>query len=80
MDEMIVCQNFPIVSEQNYLNVGHIHPLMQRPCAVIADAFSKLHDIRIGIFGSSVTWRCSQYSDLDVVVRIDHGCEKILQK
>lgn len=76
MDDMIVCQDFPVVSEKKYLNVGHIHPLMQRPCAVIADAFSKLQNIRIGIFGSSVTWRCSQFSDLDIVVRIDHGCEK----
>lgn len=76
MDDMIVCQDFPVVSEKKYLNVGHIHPLMQRPCAVIAEAFSKLQNIRIGIFGSSVTWRCSQFSDLDIVVRIDHGCEK----
>lgn len=76
MDSMIVCQNFPVISDKKFLNVSHIHPLMQRPCAIIADTFSKLKDVRIGIFGSSVTWRCSQFSDLDIVVRIGDGCAK----
>lgn len=76
MNNMIVCQNFPVISDKKYLNVSHIHPLMQRPCAIIADAFSKLKDIRIGIFGSAVTWRCSQFSDLDIVVRVDDSCAK----
>lgn len=73
---MIPCVTFPLITTKKYLNACHIHPLMQEVCGALADYFSQFHGIRVGIYGSSVSWRCSQYSDLDVVIKMWSYCEK----
>ena len=61
---------FPLVVETKYLDVCGVHPLMQEACAKLCEMFSTEPDMALGVFGSSVTSKCNQLSDLDLVIRL----------
>lgn len=46
-----------------------VHPLMQEQVRIIREYCVTRPDIEwVGLFGSSLTWQCNSYSDLDLVV------------
>lgn len=61
--------DFEVLSDLNYNNVNHIHPLKQHDVARLISAAKKdSHILGIIVFGSAVRFDCHSLSDLDVLV------------
>lgn len=61
--------DFEIVTDVQYENVNHIHPLKQRDVfLLIQDVRKDSHIIGIIVFGSAVRFDCHSGSDLDVLL------------
>lgn len=67
---------FPVVYENKYIDMARIHPLKQMLVNQINKEMSPDNNvIAIMLFGSSVTMRCNQSSDIDLAVRLaDDAC------
>lgn len=51
-----------------YKNVNHIHPLRQRVIGLLVQSAKNTAITNIVIFGSTVDGRCTEFSDVDVLV------------
>lgn len=61
--------DFEVISDMQYENVNHIHPLKQKDVfSFIQDAKKDSHIIGIIVFGSAVRFDCHSMSDLDILV------------
>lgn len=61
--------DFEILSNLNYENINHIHPLKQQDVSNLITAVTEdSHIIGMIIFGSSVRFDCHSGSDLDVLI------------
>ena len=57
------------VGDRRFLNIEHIHPLMQLATLQLLDNLSGCPEVtRVVVFGSSVTPSCNPWSDLDVYI------------
>lgn len=65
-------QRWNICIQNPFLNCDRVHPIQQRKIRCIIDALSACPSVkRITIFGSSVTPRCHNGSDVDLYVEMD---------
>lgn len=61
-------KNF-VSEDLQYLNVNKIFPTKQKDVAVLVNKLKKSKYIKkIIIFGSSITWECNPWSDIDVYI------------
>ncbi len=61
--------DFPVVEGVIFHDANRVHPLMQRRVDKLLHAFVKDQNIRrIVLFGSSLEFRCSSTSDIDLYV------------
>jgi predicted nucleotidyltransferase len=62
---------FPIIVNTDFVNINRIFPSKQKIVKSIYDN-SDLHNLckQIIVFGSSITLRCTMYSDLDLAVEL----------
>lgn len=61
--------DFPIMEGVFFKNANRVHPLMQRRVEKLIHEFSKDRNIqRLILFGSSLEFRCSSDSDIDLYV------------
>jgi predicted nucleotidyltransferase len=60
-----ICINNP------FLNCEKVHPLQQRGVSELLDALDKSYVNAVWLFGSSVTDRCHNDSDIDIYVELD---------
>ena len=61
--------DFPVMDGISFPNANRIHPLMQRRVAQILQAVSKDPNVRRLVFyGSSLEFRCSSASDIDLYI------------
>ena len=61
--------NFEVLSNLQYENVNHIHPLKQKDVFNLIKAVKKdLHITGLIIFGSAVRFDCWSGSDLDILI------------
>lgn len=65
LDNMIFKLRVP---EGDYRILYRIHPLMQRPVHELLKSMQVYKNIRIIVFGSSLTWSCHNDSDLDIAI------------
>lgn len=65
---MIARTAFDVLVPSKYYSVlCRIHPLMQRLVHTILDKLTEF-DVRLIVFGSSVTYDCNSFSDLDIAI------------
>lgn len=63
---------FMVTRKRKFLNIEKIHPIQQENVEKILDELKKYDCVsKVIIFGSSVTPRCTYYSDLDIYVELD---------
>lgn len=61
--------DFPLMEQVNFKYANRVHPLMQKRVAMLLDALRKDSNInRVVLFGSSLEFRCSSYSDIDLYI------------
>lgn len=61
--------DFEIVSEMDFENRNHIHPLKQRDVGRLVEAVKRdAHILAVIVFGSAVRFDCNSQSDLDVLI------------
>lgn len=66
--------DFEVLSNFNYKNANHIHPLKQRDVSLLIHAAKRdSHIIGIIVFGSAVRFDCHSMSDLDILIIRDDG-------
>lgn len=61
--------DFPVMEGVDFQNANRVHPLMQSRVEKLLHEFEKDQNIRrIILFGSSLEFRCSSFSDIDLYV------------
>ena len=61
--------DFPVMDGISFPNANRIHPLMQRRVEQILQAVSKDPNVRrLVLYGSSLEFRCSSASDIDLYI------------
>ena len=66
--------DFPVVDGADFENANRIHPLMQKRIQMILNTLIRDKNLkRLILFGSSLEFRCSSYSDIDLLAETyDH--------
>ena len=67
MDHVENMWDFPVMPGVSFPKANRVHPLMQHRAQKLIQELSKDPNIRrIALFGSSLEFRCSSYSDIDL--------------
>ena len=62
---------FPVIVDNEYVDMSRVHPLKQELVSRINnDISSDANVVSIMLFGSSVTMRCNKDSDIDLAIRL----------
>lgn len=71
--------DFEVLADTDVENINRIHPLKQKEVASIVQKLKKEERIkRIVVFGSSVEFRCSSRSDIDLYIETEDADYKIM--
>lgn len=69
------------VITRKYLNCEKIHPLQQKKVLEIVEYLSQNKNVnKIILFGSSITDRCNNNSDVDLYVELNENQNHLIQK
>lgn len=63
-----------------FMNCNKIHPLQQKKVRTLLDALDMTHIKSVDIFGSSITMRCHNGSDVDIYITLDENADHLIKK
>lgn len=67
MNRMEEMWDFPVMDGVSFPNANRVHPLMQRRIEkLIRHLYQDKNVKKAALFGSSLEFRCSSYSDIDL--------------
>lgn len=67
MNHMEEMWDFPVMEGVDFPNANRVHPLMQRRIEELLRHLYRDENVRMAVlFGSSLEFRCSSYSDIDL--------------
>lgn len=79
MDNMKYMWDFPVMEGISFRNANRVHPLQQKRVQKLIGEFGKDKNIRrVVLFGSSLEFRCSSNSDIDLYIE-KYDTEKKLE-
>lgn len=78
MDNIDNMWDFPIMEGVDFPNANRVHPLMQNRVNKLIHEFSKDQNIRrLILYGSSLEFRCSSASDIDLYIEKENPEKKL---